>query len=73
MEGAIVGGLIMAATGSATSEFVEGTVLCFALGMIIYLVFFELLGHMFHAKRAGLSIGGALVGFLLVVLAGMLE
>lgn len=67
-----IGGIIMVLSGTTTSEFATGVVLCFALGMIIYLVFFELLGHMFHAKRPGMSIAGALVGFALVIVASLL-
>ena len=51
-----IGGLLMALISSLISDFVIGILLCLTLGMIIYIVFFELLPHVLHSKNKVLSI-----------------
>ena len=50
-----------------------GILLCLTLGMIIYIVFFELLPHVLHSKNKILSIIGILIGILIIVISSMFE
>ena len=68
-----IGGLLMALISSLISDFVIGILLCLTLGMIIYIVFFELLPHVLHSKNKILSIIGILIGILIIVISSMFE
>ena len=52
---------------------VIGILLCLTLGMIIYIVFFELLPHVLHSKNKVLSIIGILIGILIIIISSMFE
>ena len=65
-----IGGLLMALISSLISDFVIGIL---TLGMIIYIVFFELLPHVLHSKNKILSIIGILIGILIIVISSMFE
>lgn len=68
-----IGGILMALISSLISEFVIGILLCLTLGMIIYIVFFELLPHVLHSKNKIISIIGIIIGVLIIVISSMLE
>ena len=68
-----IGGLLMALISSLISDFVIGILLCLTLGMIIYIVFFELLPHVMHSKNKILSAIGILVGILVIIFSSLLE
>ena len=68
-----IGGLLMALISSLISDFVIGILLCLTLGMIIYIVFFELLPHVLHSKNKVLSIIGILIGILIIIISCMFE
>ena len=68
-----IGGLLMTLISSLISDFVIGILLCLTLGMIIYIVFFELLPHVLHSKNKILSIIGILIGILIIVISSMFE
>ena len=68
-----IGGLLMALISSLISDFVIGILLCLTLGMIIYIVFFELFPHVLHSKNKILSIIGILMGILIIVISFMFE
>ena len=68
-----IGGLLMALISSLISDFVIGILLCLTLGMIIYIVFFELLPHVLHSKNKILSIIGILIGILIIIISSMFE
>ena len=68
-----IGGLLMALISSLISDFVIGILLCLTLGMIIYIVFFELLPHVLHSKNKVLSIIGILIGILIIIISSMFE
>ena len=68
-----IGGLLMALISSLISDFVIGILLCLTLGMIIYIVFFELLPHVLHSKNKIVSIIGILIGILIIVISSMFE
>lgn len=61
-----LGGLLMMLFWGNVSDFVIGILMSLALGMLIYIVFLELLPHMLHGKRKKMSAGGALLGVLII-------
>ena len=65
--------ILMTLISSLISDFVIGILLCLTLGMIIYIVFFELLPHVLHSKNKILSIIGILIGILIIVISSMFE
>lgn len=66
-----IGGLIMLLISDSLNNSVVSALLCIALGMVIYIVFFELLPHIIHHKEYKKSIIGFILG-ILFVLASML-
>lgn len=68
-----IGGVLMALISSLISEFIIGILLCLTLGMIIYIVFFELLPHIMHSKNKLLSIIGVIIGILIIIFSSLLE
>ena len=67
------GGVVMKLLWFAITDFVVGVLLCLALGMMIYIVLLELLPHLMHAPRKGLSAACAAVGVAIILLSGLLE
>lgn len=67
-----VGGLLMYLLGEFMNETIECALICVALGMVIYIVFFELLPNVIHAKKWFRSGIGFAVGALIVFLSMML-
>ena len=66
------GGLIMMFGGANGPEIVRELVECAALGMVAYIVLFELLPQVVHDIRHGSTIACMVVGFALVFLASLL-
>ncbi len=64
----LAGGVIMMLFQNHLHEQLEGALLCLAAGMIIYIVFTELLPHVLRTRPIGPSAVGAVSGFLLVFL-----
>lgn len=60
-----VGGIIMHFIAPMISEFVVGLFIALTLGMLIYIVFIELLGQMIHSENKKITIIGALLGIAL--------
>ena len=67
-----LGGLLMMLMSSLLTDAIIGALVCVAAGMIIYLVFMELLPHVIKTKKAALSIGGTLIGFAVVAVSCLL-
>lgn len=63
-----VGGVVMALAWVAISDFAIGILIALTLGMIAYIVLFELLPHIFHKKRFVLSGSAAALGVAIVLL-----
>lgn len=66
------GALIMMFGGAAGPEIVRELVECAALGMVAYIVLFELLPQVSHDIRHGSTIASVVIGFVLVFLASLL-
>lgn len=67
------GGLLMKLFWFAVDDYVIGVLLSLTLGMIAYIVLFELVPHLMHSKRKGLSLTGALIGVAIILICGLLE
>lgn len=63
-----IGGLLMAFIGEAMTQNVQNSLVLIALGMIIYIVFAELIPHIVRTKPILPSIIGGVAGFLLVMI-----
>lgn len=62
----LLGGIIMQALRGHLNETLTSILVSIALGMIIYIVFLELLPHVLKTKDVKLNIIGAAIGFALV-------
>ncbi len=68
-----LGGVIMALVNSLISDFVIGVLICITVGMIIYIVVFELIPHILHSKDKKLSLIGILIGIGVILLSSLFE
>lgn len=68
-----LGGLLMALISPVLNSFVVGSLICLALGMLIYIIFFELLPHLLHSKNYWLSIGGTMLGIAIILVSSLFE
>lgn len=68
-----VGGLVMMALSSILSPSFFIVLMSLALGMVLYILFWELLPSGLHSKDRTITIVGALLGLLLVVASLFLE
>ena len=68
-----VGGLIMLLIHSVVTDFVVGILICITLGMIIYIVLFELIPHLLHSKDKKTSILGFILGIIIIIISSLFE
>ena len=68
-----IGGLIMFFIHSLISEFVIGTLICVTLGMILYIVLFELVPHIFHSDNKKVSVLGFILGIVIILISTLFE
>lgn len=68
-----LGGLLMMLISNILNEFVIGILICITLGMLIYIIIFELIPHLMHSKNKLLSISGIILGILIIVISSMFE
>lgn len=68
-----VGGLIMNLMWFVINDSVIGILLSIALGMIVYIVVFELAPHLMHSKNKRISFIGILIGIAIIVVGVFLE
>lgn len=66
------GGLVMKLLWFIVDDFMIGVLIGLTLGMIVYIVVFELIPHLMHAKRKGLSLAGAIAGAAIIALSSLL-
>lgn len=67
------GGIIMALLSDLLTETVTGILVSLASGMVIYIVFMELLPHVLKTKEHLINIAGIVIGFAIVLLSTLLE
>ncbi len=69
----LIGGLLMMLISPLLSETIIGILICITLGMLIYIIIFELIPHLFHCKNKLLSIFGIFIGFIILVISILIE
>lgn len=67
------GGLLMTLISPLLNEFVLGILLCITLGMILYIIFFELISDLLRRKRWMLSAIGSIIGVLILLASTLME
>ncbi|MBQ8026001.1 MAG: ZIP family metal transporter [Oscillospiraceae bacterium] len=67
----LIGGLLLALVTAGLSELVTGALMCVALGMLLYIMFFELLPHTVKSRPVWLSAAGVAAGFALVLVSSL--
>jgi len=67
-----VGGLIMMLMSGLLTEAIISILVSIAAGMILYLIFMELLPHVIKTKPRTLSVIGVIIGFVVVLLSCLL-
>ena len=67
------GGIIMKLLWFLINDFIIGILIAVTLGMIIYIVLFELLIHLMHSKNKGMSAIGVLIGVAIILLSSFIE
>lgn len=55
------------------NDFIVGILISLTLGMIIYIVIFELLTHLIHTENKWLSAAGAVAGIAVILISGIFE
>lgn len=68
-----VGGLLMLLIHSIINDFVIGILICITLGMILYIVLFELIPHVLHAKNKKMSLIGFIIGMGIILISTFFE
>lgn len=68
-----IGGLLMLIISPILNEFVIGILICITLGMLIYIILFELIPHILHSKNKLLSVIGILLGILIIFISSIIE
>lgn len=68
-----LGGILMAMIRPVLNDFVIGGLICLALGMLVYIICFELIPHLFHCKNKGLTVVGVLLGIMVILISSFFE
>ncbi|MBO4365529.1 MAG: ZIP family metal transporter [Eggerthellaceae bacterium] len=68
-----VGGLVMFALHSAVDERVVSFMICLTIGLLFYIIVFELIPHAAHSQRKGITVVCIALGVLAVAASGLLE
>lgn len=68
-----IGGFVMFLIHDSLNDYVIGSLICVTLGMLLYIIIFELIPHIIHSKNKKLSIFGFLIGIILLLFASLLE
>lgn len=68
-----IGGLIMLLVSSLITDFIIGVLICITLGMIFYIVIFELLPHVLHSKNKKESLIGIIIGIVIIIISSIIE
>ena len=67
------GGLLMTLISPLLNEFVLGILICITLGMILYIIFFELISDLLRRKHWLLSAIGSAIGVLILLASTLME
>lgn len=68
-----IGGLLMFFISSLITDFVIGILICITLGMILYIIIFELIPHVLHGSNKKLSLIGIIFGVGIILISSLFE
>lgn len=68
-----IGGILMMFISPLLSETVIGILICITLGMLIYIILFELIPHLLHSKNKLLTVIGIIIGVLVLITSTLIE
>ncbi len=68
-----IGGILMMCISTVFNETVIGVLICITLGMLLYIILFELIPHLVHSKNKLLSIIGIVIGILILIISTLIE
>lgn len=68
-----IGGIIMLFLSSFVTEFVIGGLICITLGMILYIILFELIPHILHSDNKKLALIGIVIGVVIILITILFE
>ncbi len=68
-----VGGILAACLWTVITDFVIGILISIALGMMVYIIVFELAPHLMHEKNRLLSVAGIAIGIAIMLLSRLFE
>lgn len=68
-----IGGILMMLISPLLSETVIGILICITLGMLLYIILFELIPHLLHNKNRLLSVIGIIMGALILIISILIE
>ncbi len=62
-----LGGIFMKVLWNQISDMVIGLLISLTLGMIVYIILFELIPHLMHGEKKGLSLAGTILGAAVIL------
>lgn len=68
-----IGGILMMFISPLLSETVIGILICITLGMLLYIILFELIPHLLHSKNKLLTVIGITIGVLVLIISTLIE
>jgi len=68
-----IGGIIMLLIHNFINDVFVGVLICITLGMILYIVLFELIPHLLHSKDKKTSIIGFILGIIIIIISSLFE
>lgn len=68
-----VGGLAMFALSNAVDETLVSVMICLTIGLLCYIIFFELIPHVLHSTNKRITVISIFVGVAAVAMSGVLE
>ena len=69
----VFGGLVMYALSWAVDERIVSFMVCLTIGLLLYIIVFELVPHVAHTQRRGVAVACIVLGVLAVAASGLLE
>ena len=69
----LLGGLLMYFLSHSITDFVVGILVALTLGMLVYIIVFELVPHLMHGHNKKLSVIFVAAGMLLILLSSLFE
>ena len=69
----LIGGILMKFISSIISETLVGILICITVGMLLYIIIFELVPHLLHSKNKIISFIGIIIGIFIIFISSLFE